>query len=86
MCFAVSRRVPCSLYQVALLLFKGKENLDQHLPCKYEVIEMNQKVILILLANVLTVGICVAQSDQPTITEDFKPSTLNQPGEQDPAG
>ncbi len=45
---------------------------------------MNQKVIVILLANVLTVGICFAQTDQPTITEDFKPSTLNQPGQQYP--
>jgi enterochelin esterase-like enzyme len=34
-----------------------------------------------LLAAVITGGTCLAQTDQPTIKEDFKPSTLNQPGQ-----
>ena len=29
-------------------------------------------------------SLCLAQTDQPTIKEDFKPSTLNQPGQQYP--
>jgi enterochelin esterase-like enzyme len=57
---------------------------------------MNRRLIIILLTAVITGGICLAQTDQPTgsssrqgwlaprppaeITEDFKPSTLNQPG------
>jgi enterochelin esterase-like enzyme len=45
---------------------------------------MNHKVIIILLAAVVTGGTCLAQTDQPTIKEDFKPSTLNQPGQQYP--
>ena len=43
---------------------------------------MNHKVIIILLAAVVTGGICFAQATQPK--EDFKPSTLNQPGQQYP--
>jgi enterochelin esterase-like enzyme len=45
---------------------------------------MNHKVIIILWAVVITGGICLAQTDQPTIKEDFKPSTLNQPGREYP--
>ena len=45
---------------------------------------MNHKVIIVLLAAILTNGICLAQTDQPTIKEDFKPSTLNQPGQEYP--
>jgi enterochelin esterase-like enzyme len=45
---------------------------------------MNSRLITILLVVVLTGGICLAQTDQPTIKEDFKPSTLNQPGQQYP--
>ena len=41
---------------------------------------MNHKVIIILLAAMITGGICLAQADdQSAIKEDFKPSTLNQP-------
>ena len=29
-------------------------------------------------------SVCIAQTEQPTILEDFKPSTLNQPGQQYP--
>jgi len=45
---------------------------------------MNYRLIIILLAAVITSGTCLAQTDQPTIKEDFKPSTLNQPGQQYP--
>ena len=45
---------------------------------------MNLRLIVILLAVVIAGGICLAQTDQPTITEDFKPSTLNQPGQEYP--
>jgi enterochelin esterase-like enzyme len=45
---------------------------------------MNKRLITILLAAALTGGICLAQTDQPTIKEDFKPSTLNQPGQEYP--
>jgi enterochelin esterase-like enzyme len=73
--------------KLASLLLEDEENLHHRktvLPFSHEVIKMNQKVIVILLANVVTGGICLAQFDQPTITEDFKPSTLNQPGQQYP--
>ena len=53
-------------------------------PVSEEVIDMNHRVIVILMATVISVRICLAQSDQPTITEDFKPSTLNQPGQEYP--
>jgi enterochelin esterase-like enzyme len=45
---------------------------------------MNHRLIIILLVVVITGGICLAQTDQPTIKEDFKPSTLNQPGQEYP--
>jgi enterochelin esterase-like enzyme len=45
---------------------------------------MNHRLIIIVLTAVMTGGTCLAQTDQPTITEDFKPSTLNQPGQEYP--
>jgi enterochelin esterase-like enzyme len=45
---------------------------------------MNHRLLIILLAAVITGGTCLAQTDQPKITEDFKPSTLNQPGQEYP--
>ncbi len=39
-------------------------------------------VLVLLLA--FSGSICFAQTDQPTIKEDFKPSTLNQPGQEYP--
>ena len=45
---------------------------------------MNHRFMIILLAAVITGGTCFAQTDQPMITEDFKPSTLNQPGREYP--
>jgi len=46
--------------------------------------QMNHRQIIILLSAVITGVICFAQTDEPTITEDFKPSTLNQPGQEYP--
>jgi enterochelin esterase-like enzyme len=45
---------------------------------------MKFKSILIFFTLALTGVICLAQADQPTIKEDFKPSTLNQPGQEYP--
>ncbi len=45
---------------------------------------MNKRLVTILLAAALTSGTCFAQTDQPTIKEDFKPSTLNQPSQEYP--
>lgn len=45
---------------------------------------MYHKFVTLVLAAVLTGGICLAQTDPPTIKEDFKPSTLNQPGQEYP--
>jgi hypothetical protein len=45
---------------------------------------MNHRHAIILLAALIAGGSCFAQTDQPTIKEDFKLSTLNQPGQQHP--
>ena len=45
---------------------------------------MIRNLIGALLVAVGTGGMCLAQTDSPTITDDFKPSTLNQPGQQYP--
>lgn len=45
---------------------------------------MNHKAIALLLTGVIAAGVCSAQTSQPAIKEDFKPSTLNQPGQQYP--
>ncbi|MBN2589765.1 MAG: hypothetical protein JXA96_07875 [Sedimentisphaerales bacterium] len=45
---------------------------------------MNHKLIIIVLAAIISCGICFAQTDQPTIADDWKPSSLNQFGEQYP--
>jgi enterochelin esterase-like enzyme len=45
---------------------------------------MNLKCLTIMLAGALTISICKAQTDQPTVKEDFKPSELNQPGQDYP--
>ncbi len=44
---------------------------------------MKNQVLLVLLAVLLTGGVCSAQS-QTSVVEDFKPSTLNQPGKEYP--
>ncbi|MBN2320360.1 MAG: esterase, partial [Acidobacteria bacterium] len=42
----------------------------------------NWTVLVLLLS--LGASLCLAQTDQPTIKEDFHPSTLNQPGQEYP--
>ena len=42
---------------------------------------MNHRFIMILLAAVITGGTCLAQTSQPAEANDWKPSTLNQPGQ-----
>ena len=43
---------------------------------------MRQKILFIMLSAILAGGICLAQTAQPK--EDFKPSALNQPGQEYP--
>ncbi len=45
---------------------------------------MKQHLFPILLLLFLSGSLCFAQTNQPAITEDFKPSTLNQPGKEYP--
>jgi enterochelin esterase-like enzyme len=45
---------------------------------------MKRYMIVLVLLLALSGSFCLAQTDQPTITEDFKPSILNQPGQQYP--
>jgi enterochelin esterase-like enzyme len=45
---------------------------------------MNNKFTTILLAAVLTCRICFAQAQEPADESDWKPSSLNQPGQQYP--
>ena len=44
---------------------------------------MKTKLTLLAFASILSGQFCLAQTEQP-IVEDFKPSTLNQPGQQYP--
>lgn len=45
---------------------------------------MNIRSLAVLLAAVLTSAIASAQTNHPAIVEDFKPSVLNQPGQEYP--
>jgi enterochelin esterase-like enzyme len=45
---------------------------------------MNYRQLIVLLVILITGGICLAQTDKPEIIDDFKPSTLNQPGQEYP--
>jgi enterochelin esterase-like enzyme len=45
---------------------------------------MNHRLVITVLETALIVGTCLAQADLPPVVEDFKPSTLNQPGQQYP--
>ncbi len=45
---------------------------------------MKKYINAIIILLVVTSAACMAQTDQPTIIEDFKPSTLNQPGKEYP--
>jgi enterochelin esterase-like enzyme len=42
---------------------------------------MNRKATFVLLAALMSGGVCLAQTSQAAIKEDFKPSSLNQPGQ-----
>jgi len=44
---------------------------------------MKTKLSLLAFASILSVQLCLAQTNEPVV-EDFKPSTLNQPGQQYP--
>lgn len=45
---------------------------------------MNKYFSTLILLMVLSVSLCSAQTEQPKIIENFKPSTLNQPGQEYP--
>lgn len=45
---------------------------------------MKNNAIILFLLLVLSVTLSVAQTEKPAITDDFKPSTLNQPGKEYP--
>jgi enterochelin esterase-like enzyme len=45
---------------------------------------MNLKMLPVLFATTFLSGICLAQTTQPAVVEDFKPSSLNQPGQEYP--
>ena len=45
---------------------------------------MKRHLLVLALLFACSGSLCFAQTDQPAIMEDFKPSTLNQPGQQYP--
>ena len=45
---------------------------------------MNKRILLIAIIVLLSQGICLAQSTKAIVVEDFKPSSVNQPGKQFP--
>jgi predicted alpha/beta superfamily hydrolase len=45
---------------------------------------MKYRKLIVLAAMLLTGSLCSAQTEKPVIIEDFKPSTLNQPGQEYP--
>jgi enterochelin esterase-like enzyme len=45
---------------------------------------MKSNLMLLVLFSILSSTLCLAQTSQPVIADDFKPSTLNQPGQQYP--
>ncbi len=45
---------------------------------------MNHRLMTLLLSAVITGGICFAHADRPAAKEDFKPSSINQPGKEYP--
>jgi enterochelin esterase-like enzyme len=45
---------------------------------------MKKNLIGLVLLITLTFSLCIAQTDQPAIKDDFKPSTLNQPQQEYP--
>ena len=47
---------------------------------------MKYRQLIVILVMLITCSIGSAQTDKPTIQDDFKPSTLNQPGQEYPPG
>jgi enterochelin esterase-like enzyme len=45
---------------------------------------MKQHIFGLVLLLIISCALCLAQTDQPAVIEDFKPSTLNQPGQEYP--
>jgi enterochelin esterase-like enzyme len=45
---------------------------------------MKPRIIGLVVLFVFSVSLCLAQTDQLTVKDDFKPSTLNQPGQEYP--
>jgi enterochelin esterase family protein len=45
---------------------------------------MYKRILIIVFAALLSNGICLSQSNQPALVEDFKPSSVNQPGKEFP--
>ena len=45
---------------------------------------MKHRPVFLLLAALIIGGICLAQTNQPAVVEDFKPSSVNQPDKQYP--
>ncbi|RPI03318.1 MAG: esterase [Ignavibacteriae bacterium] len=45
---------------------------------------MNRRPVFLLIAILISGGICFAQTNQPAVVEDFKPSSVNQPDKQYP--
>ena len=45
---------------------------------------MKCKALLVFLAAIAATGMCAGQSNQTAVAEDFKPSSVNQPGKQYP--
>jgi enterochelin esterase-like enzyme len=57
---------------------------SHHFFLKTEGKNMKRYKIVLVLLLAFSGSLCLAQTDQPTITEDFKSSTLNQPGQEYP--
>jgi enterochelin esterase family protein len=45
---------------------------------------MKHRSVFLILAALISGGICLAQTNQPAVVEDFKPSSVNQPDKQYP--
>ncbi|HZY25157.1 MAG TPA: alpha/beta hydrolase-fold protein [Bacteroidales bacterium] len=45
---------------------------------------MKKNIIALVVQLIVSVSLCLAQTNQPAMIEDFKPSTLNQPGNEYP--
>ena len=41
---------------------------------------MKKNIIALVVQLIVSGSLCLAQINQPAMIEDFKPSTLNQPG------